>query len=47
MSVEVMICQPEKFPERLIISQTPSKVGDFKSPQVGEGMWREILQLLG
>ena len=47
MYVEVMICQSEGPPERLMISQTPSIGGDFKSPQVGEGMWRKLSQLLG
>ena len=46
MSVEVMICQSDRSPERLLISQTPS-IGGIKSPEVGEGMWRKLLQLLG
>ena len=38
MGVEVIICQSEMSPERLMISQTPSIGGHIKSAQVGEGM---------
>ena len=36
MGVEVMICKSERYPERLMIYQTPS-IGGIKLPQMGEG----------
>ena len=47
MCMEVIICQSDMSPERLMISQAPSIWGDIKSAQVGEGMWRKLSQLLG
>ena len=42
MGMEVIICQSEMSPERLMISQSPSiGIPPIKSAQVGEGMWRK------
>ena len=47
MCAEVMICQSDSFPQRLMISQTPSIGETLISPQVGAGMYRKLSQLLG
>ena len=46
MCMEVIICQSDRSPERLMISHTLHR-GNLKSAQVGEGMWRKLFQLLG
>ena len=47
MCMEVMICQYERSPEILMISQTPTLGGDIKTHQMGVGIWRKLSQLLG
>ena len=47
MCIEVIICQSDRSPERLMISHTPGIGGNLKSAQVGEGMWRKLSHLLG
>ena len=46
MCMQVMICQSEWSPEMFLRSQTPS-MGDMKTHQMGEGMWRKLFKLLG
>ena len=46
MCMEVIICQSERSPEIVMISQTHT-MGDIKTHQVGVGIWRKLFQLLG